>query len=258
MFYFKQNKFIRLGLILILLFSCLFLLAQNDLKAASSPDAIAIRVMPNLGHNSPLVWYRENIKLQGSPQSLTVDGYEAVRDGRTVYVNAANIAGTNFYTNIYLLSFNQNVEQATQDIFGQFLAHWKFNTNVPAQQKEKIRNDTKRLADLADIKLLLANYKATHNGGYPTLSAGSYVAGKSISVWPSWQATLGKNLGVALPLDPVNKLGTCTGYDPVTCWDQKNKKFAGVSDNSRVYIYTYNTNGTADICALMESGYLMT
>ena len=259
MHYFKQNKIIKSGLVLILLLSFLFLFTQDNSQAATtSPDAIATRVIPNPDHLSSLSWYKTNIKKQGSPQAMQVDGYEAVRDGRTVYVNAANVSGNDFYTNIYLLSFNQNMQPATEDIFSQLLAHWKFNTNVPAQQKEKIRNDTKRLADLADIKLLLANYKATHNGSYPTLSAGSYVAGKSISVWPSWQATLGKNLGVALPLDPVNKFGACAGYDPVTCWDQKNKIFAGVPDNSRVYIYTYNTNGTADICALMESGYLTT
>ena len=259
MFYLKRKNIIKSGLVLILLLSFLFLFTQNDSQAATtSPDAIATRVIPNPNHLSSLSWYKTNIKKQGSPQAIQVDGYEAVRDGRTVYVNAANISGNDFYTNIYLLSFNQNMQPATEDIFSQLLSHWKFNTNIPAEQKEKVRNDTKRLADMADIKAVLADYKATHNGSYPTLSAGSYVAGKSISVWPSWQATLGKNLGVTLPLDPVNKLGPCAGYDPVTCWDQKNKKFAGVPDNSQVYIYTYNTNGTAEICALMGSGYLTT
>ena len=123
-----QNKTL-IGLVFILL--TLFLLSSaSSLRAAPSPDAIAIRVMPNLGHLSPLKWYGENIKLQGSPQVLTVDGYEAVRDGRTVYVNAANIAGSSLYTNIYIISYNQAAEDQTVDIFGQILAHWKFNANV--------------------------------------------------------------------------------------------------------------------------------
>ncbi|MBI4812446.1 hypothetical protein HY798_03350, partial [Candidatus Falkowbacteria bacterium] len=55
--------------------------------AASSgqADAIAIRVIPNYSHYSPSRWYSQQ-GFTGSPQSLTVDGYEAVRDGRTVYV----------------------------------------------------------------------------------------------------------------------------------------------------------------------------
>ena len=167
-------------------------------SSSVSPDAIATRVIPNPEHLGPLSWYRANIKNQGSPQSMYVDGYEAVRDGRTVYANVANIDSSNnkFYTNIYLISFSQDVEQATQDIFGQMLIHWKFNVNLGDEQKQGVRNDTKRLADLAEIKQSLENYKRTHNGVYPPLSAGSYVSGKSISVWPSWQGTLAKELGI--------------------------------------------------------------
>ena len=247
-------------MVVVIFFLAIFL-SPESVFAAASPDAIATRVIPNPDHLSPLSWYQANIKKQGSPQVLLVDGYEAIRDGRTVYVNAANIdlANNKFYTNIYLISFNQDVEQATQDIFGQLLSHWKFNTNVPAEQKDKIRQDTKRLADLAEIKSALNNYQKTHDGDFPSLAAGSYVAGKSLSVWPSWQATLAKELGITLPLDPVNKLGTCPqGYDATTCWDQKNKRFAGVPANSQAYIYTYNGVRSYNVCALMQSGYLTT
>ena len=90
--------------------------------------------------------------VQGSPQSLVVDGYEAVRDGRSVYVNAANIGvDDRLYTNIYIISYNQEAEDATVDIFGQILEHWKFNSNIPDQaNKEKVVRDTRRLSDLAD------------------------------------------------------------------------------------------------------------
>jgi len=288
------NLFTKKIFIVIIFFLLIFLLPEFIFAAATSPDAIATRVFPNSDHLSPLRWYQTNIKNQGSPQALTVDGYEAVRDGRTVYVNAANIDLNNkycsnnqtknctdanvnsncgagntclpkFYTNIYLLSFNQTTEQATEDIFGQLLAHWKFNINIPPENKDNVRNDTKRLADLAEIKLALNNYQKNHNGDFPSLAAGSYVVGKSVSVWPSWQATLAKELGVTLPVDPVNKIGICSNdanesknYDLVTCWDQKNKKFAGLSNNSRVYIYVYNGKESYNICGFMQSSYLTT
>lgn len=259
----------------------LFLLSSNGfLEAATSPDAIAFRVMPNPGYLSPLRWYQENIKLKGSPQALTVDGYEAVRDGRTVYVNAANInlsdSAAAFYSNIYIISYNQQAESQTIDIFGQILVHWKFNINLRQEQKDKVRKDTKRLADLADIKFGLDNYQKKHNGDYPNLSAGSYLSGKTISKWPSWQATFGAALGITMPLDPVNKLGKCQadccstnncssdsdkascGYNEDTCWNQATKKFAGALTNSHVYVYTYNGSKSYNICALLESDYSIT
>jgi len=257
--------------------------------AQPSPDAIAIRVIPNPDHYSAWRWYSEQ-GFTGSPQSLTVDGYEAVRDGRTVYVNAANVVEDNLYTNIYLISYNQQAQQATQDIFSRILSHWKFNTNITdtAQcnqttitclidddcpnseycnsSKAKITRDTYRLADLAEIKIALANYQKTYNY-YPKLESGSYLPGRTISVWPSWQETLGKELSMTLPYDPINKLGECPNYDEITCWNEQSKNFAGtitndsiiLPDNSRVYVYIVASEGSSyNICGVMESGYITT
>lgn len=108
------------------------LLAWFSLPAkAAESDAIAVRIMPNLNHDSIDVWYAKQ-GYRGAPQSLTVDGYEAIRDGRTVFVNAANldVNGKKIYTNIYLISYNQESEAKTQDILGQLVSHWKFNTNI--------------------------------------------------------------------------------------------------------------------------------
>jgi len=111
------------------LFSLPALAAQDP-----SPDAIAIRVMPNDEHFSPVSWYSRNVNVKGSPQSLLVDGYEAVRDGRTVYVSAANLSANSdeatVFTNIYIISYNQEAESDTQDIFGQILSYWKFNVEL--------------------------------------------------------------------------------------------------------------------------------
>ncbi|MCX6798210.1 MAG: hypothetical protein NTX66_03310 [Candidatus Falkowbacteria bacterium] len=105
-------------------------LVGAQVLAANQSDAIAVRILPNPNHYSIDRWYKEQ-GFAGSPQALTVDGYEAIRDGRTVYVNAANISLSNkyIYTNIYLISYNQTSNQQTADILGQIVAHWKFNNN---------------------------------------------------------------------------------------------------------------------------------
>jgi hypothetical protein len=172
----------KLGGLSFCVFVLAFLLVKVVLAQVPSSDAIAIRVLPNPNHYSASLWY----KLQGfsgSPQSILVDGYEAVRDGRSVYVNAANVQDGKLYTNIYLISFNQEAEGATMDIFAQILDRWKFNTNYiitdscsessdvsclhtddcPIGEyclsaKAKMIRDTKRLSDLAEMKILIGNY----------------------------------------------------------------------------------------------------
>ncbi len=94
-------------------------------------DAIGVRVMANPLHLSPKDWYLSQ-GFAGTPQSITVDGYEAIRDGSTVYVSASNVdslAG-NITTDIYVFSHNPNAAQETRTIFDQILASLNFNTNV--------------------------------------------------------------------------------------------------------------------------------
>ncbi|MDP2709552.1 MAG: fibrinogen-like YCDxxxxGGGW domain-containing protein [bacterium] len=269
--------------------------------SSSSPDAIATRVIPNPDHLSPMRWYQDNVKNQGSPQQLLVDGYEAVRDGRTVYVNAANLDldKNKFYTNIYLLSYSQGQEQATEDIFGQLLKHWKFNINLSAGKtisggiarcskdnsspklicqtdsdcagkgycnsaKAQVVRDTHRMSRLNEVDELIEQYK-NKNGFYPVLAAGSYVANAAMSVWPSWQETLGAALGKNLPLDPINDLKPCGGYNEITCWNEADKRFAyadqidneKLSDNNFVYLYKSKNDGLAyRLCAYSEIGLI--
>jgi hypothetical protein len=322
--------------------SAWFMLEKNspEAQAQTAPaaetgkdDGIAVRVMANGDHLSPLTWYKKNIKQQGSPSALKVDGYEAAQEGRTVYVNAGNVSGTDLFTNIYILSYTQNTGADTQNIFKQLLDNWTFNANVIASapagecrqiknnvwvsegscytdsqcaagfwcgsEKAQITRDVRRLADLQEIKLALENYSykksptkgycmtgteksnpekrcyktsecgtgntCNYKFSYPDLAAGSYLAGKTISVWPSWQKTLGAALGVTLPADPINKLADCD--DPNkdgTCWHESEKRFGdldGVNLKHHIpdklpvasYIYAYTKeNG---ICAIMETDY---
>jgi hypothetical protein len=277
-------------------------------------DAIGVRIVPNPNHYSVYRWY-ESQGFSGSPQSLTVDGYEALRDGRTVYVNAANV-DTNakvVYTNIYLISYNQDYNVKTVDILGQLISHWKFNDNLPLQTstcsisalkceqdsdcasnqtcsnsdvcvlkeakncsvdedcpasffcgslKAKIIRDLKRVGKLEEIKEALANYRKT-NGRYPLLSAGTYLSGKSVSLWPSWNDILIPTLAIKQTLvDPINRLGACPGFNSKTCWNDSTKKF--VYDASGAYLklprdsyaLVYGTNETGsdyNLCAVLET-----
>ncbi len=99
-------------------------------------DGIGVRVAANPLHLSPLDWYRSK-GFTGSPQSLTVDGYEAIRDGRTVYVGAVNTEGpdatgrpSDLYSNIYLISYNEGAEPITRQVYDALLASFAFNVNV--------------------------------------------------------------------------------------------------------------------------------
>ncbi|MCF7820033.1 MAG: VWA domain-containing protein [Candidatus Pacebacteria bacterium] len=125
------NKLILLLSFLLIFFAFNFSSAEDSLVS----DAIAIRVLPNPNHYGIETWYRMQ-GFSGSPQSLIVDGYEAIRDGRTVYVAAANIldkldpSKDIIYTNIYLISYNQESNNSTMDVLGQIISHWKFNYNI--------------------------------------------------------------------------------------------------------------------------------
>lgn len=298
-----------------MIFVCLIILNSSEIFAQEqNSDAIGVRIVPNPNHYSIYRWY-ESQGFSGSPQSLTVDGYEALRDGRTVYVNAANVDtyAKVIYTNIYLISYNQDYNVKTVDILGQLISHWKFNDNLPLETstcsisslkceqdsdctsnqfcsnsdtcalkepkncavdedcpasffcgslKAKIIRDLKRIGKLEEIKEALASYKKI-NGRYPLLSAGTYLSGKSVSLWPSWSDILIPTLAIKQALvDPINSLGACPGFNSKTCWDDANKKF--VYDPAGAYLklpkdsyaLVYGTNNTGsdyNLCAVLET-----
>lgn len=264
----KKSAYFKIIFLTILLFSFLFLSSYAD-----SPDSIAIRIVPNPKHYSAMRWYLENVNKKGNPISLQVNNYRAIKDGRTVYVNIANLKNNEFYTNIFIISFNQNAEQATKKIISQIINNLKFNTNNSATKKAKIIRDTRRMADLVELRLLINHYYQ-QNGYYPQLKSGSYLPHRSISVWPSWRKTLSNELGTVLPIDPLNKLGECDSsndscnkdnFEASTCWDNKDKCFGGaipladsgervtLPSDSYVYVYRTNDDGSVyNVCAKME------
>ena len=292
-------------------------MAQNK---DDSIDAIGVRIMPNPNHYSISRWY-DSQGFFGSPQALIVDGYEAIRDGRTVYVNAANIVDKTIYTNIYIISYNQDPSQKTIDILGQIVSRWKFNKNLEAKEienpatcsisslscnddsdcgvnsfcsksgissgscqlkkvlncrvdtdcpsnffcdsdKAKITRDIRRIGRLDEMKEALANYYRS-KGNYPLLNSGTYLSGRSISVWPSWQQLFLSDIAVSPNLiDPINRLGYCPGYEQKTCWNiEENKFYSNPSSGTLVlpegsYAMMYSSNelgSNYSLCAVLES-----
>ncbi|MCX6740629.1 MAG: hypothetical protein NTZ49_05385 [Candidatus Parcubacteria bacterium] len=241
-------------------------------------DLIGLRIYKNKENKGARQWYQDNV---ANPSAglleVTVDGYRGVKDNRSVYIQAGNVVvnsdpdktSPDFYTNIYVLAYNQNAAPETVQIFNSMLKNLKFNKNILGIYclekqteiiKDKIRRDTLRKADFYKVKNIFSNFSGTLN-----LQAGTYVPNMSISTWPSWKDTLSKQLGVELPVDPLNIMartaikcivnedcgqGQCSGgycsqcpegYDPKTCWNEREKKYFDVDG----YIYRFKSGQIA-------------
>ncbi|MFH0814603.1 MAG: Ig-like domain-containing protein [Candidatus Falkowbacteria bacterium] len=173
-------------------------------------DAISLRVAENPGSWPLELWYKQYVPNPGGPQSADIDGYHAIKDGRTVYVSGANVSDDKkIFNNVYIFSYTDKANANTLSIVNQLLSHWKFNTNVEVLKKQMIQRDTKRVNDAAFVKYLLNDPK---NSGsyfkiyedYPHLDAGSYVKNVTYSVWPSWQEEFSADLQNSVPEDPLN------------------------------------------------------
>ncbi|MCD4705453.1 hypothetical protein K8R61_00030 [bacterium] len=289
-FYFNKSIFKLSAVFLLLFFISIFYvlnLEKVEYASAQTKDAVAIRVMSNPDHLSPSEWYLENVPNPGNPKVISIDKYEAVTDGRTVYVAASNVDLSNniIYTNIYVMSYNEGASDDIINIFTQLVENWTFNSNLdnfgvcesalnsenvpcssdfdciitdPENQsiidlgrclapKDKIARDTKRLADVAQLKRELLDY-AISEKAYPSLAQGTYLARSSTSKWPSWEDVLSSDLSINLPNDPINRFyNDCSfapGFHPDTCWNEVSKSFACPSGS---FIYLYEAEG---ICSL--------
>ncbi|MFH1610448.1 MAG: Ig-like domain-containing protein [Patescibacteria group bacterium] len=226
-----------------------FLVFNDD-----SGDAIGIRVYKNTEKLSSDEWYNTKVPNPStSLQKVEIDGYDAVRSGRTVYVTAANHIGSNVYYNMYIMSYNDGASNNVTNILSQLINNWQFNNNITDfDKRDALHNDVKRLYDLGDLVSYLEKYK-TDNGFYPKIEAGSYVQYKTTSAWPSWNNELGKILKETLPDDPINAFVDCpTGYDQASCWHHVTRDFT-CPDGSHIYQYRYNiSDGSFELYANME------
>jgi hypothetical protein len=221
------------------------LLAEKFLTFTDdSGDAIGIRVYKNKEKLSSAEWYNTKVPNPStSLQKMVIDGYDAVKSGRTVYVTAANHIGSNVYYNMYIMSYNDGASNNITNILSQLIDNWQFNSNITDfDKRDALHNDVKRLYNLGDIASYLEKFK-TDNGSYPKIEAGSYIQHESTSVWPSWSNELGKTLKETLHVDPINSFVNCpVGYDQVSCWHNITQEFA-CPDGSHIYWYESDADG---------------
>lgn len=101
----------------------LFTFVTKDPKWAK--DAVGFRLMTNLKHVDIMDWYRA--RFGGSPSRSTADGYEALKDGRTVYVNAGSKVGDKLFTNVAIMSYTDGAAAETTNVFNQIIQNVDFN-----------------------------------------------------------------------------------------------------------------------------------
>ncbi|MBU2575994.1 pilin [Patescibacteria group bacterium] len=203
-------------------------------------DAIGIRVLKNPNNLSVSEWYNSQDFEKGSPKSVQIDKFDALQDGRTIYVSAINdtdiTPGTaSIYNNIYLISINDKAHPDTIEIYNQLVENWRFLVNIiDNDDKEKLRRDLQRVDD--------AYYMASviENKGYAVkLESGTRMKGHSVSVWPSWDQALVQDFGASFPKDPVNKV-YCSDLLQPTCWNGSNLVCNGnFPDGSKSTYYRY-------------------
>lgn len=226
----------------------------RDVADPGVDEAIGIRVFENRRLLSPGRWYEANIpeERQGSPSATTVDGYEAVSDGDTLYVAATNFVTpqNQLFNNIYVISLNENPSAEMKIAYGQMVENFIFTLDGMTAKDEIVR-DTKRITHLGELAdLLNVSYKEKET--YPALIAGTFLKGFSNSVWPSWKETLGPEIGKSnLPQDPTNDFEPDCAFDPITCWDDSAHQYQCPAD-SQVYQYIFQDSIRADLFAKME------
>ncbi|MBU1705813.1 DUF4215 domain-containing protein, partial [Patescibacteria group bacterium] len=93
-------------------------------------DALGVRVMNDPNYLPPDMWFQQ-MGFRGSPREAELDGYQAVRDGNTIYALAANQTG-DIFPNIYVISTTDDPSPEAENIFDQILNHWTFNANTGA------------------------------------------------------------------------------------------------------------------------------
>ncbi|MDD5534606.1 MAG: Ig-like domain-containing protein [Patescibacteria group bacterium] len=213
-------------------------------------DVIGLKVLKNPDYLTPFEWYKKNVPNPGSPTSLIVNGYQAVKEGRTVYVGATNVDNNEIIEGlIYLISYSDNAKPETIDIFNKLVEDWQFNTNKTVD-KQLIQRDLFRLYDLRTMSQKLADYKSNYDY-YPKLESGSFMKGITDSKWPSWKNPQGQFIS-SMPNDPINQFlnptsGYCAGCNNAsqcdgTCYNQSTSKYE-CPVGSHVYQYMVKDGG---------------
>lgn len=175
-------------------------------------DAIGLRISANPGHLGIASWYSGK-GFQGAPQSKMVDGYDALQDGRTVYVGGAAMTSVTpkakLYTNIDTLSYTDGAAPETLGVFNQILSFIDFNRNKELQDRGICR-------DLSggDIRCTTDEDCHVNSAGVPVVGLGDHTC----------DIPTGLCLGKDLKADPKSGVALACGAD-VDCQVGRDGKF---------------------------------
>lgn len=107
----------------------------------STDDAVGVQIFLNELRLSPRAWFAQQFGTQPVQyENTTIDGYDAITNGTTYYVDALNVAYaenadgdvvvSNIFSNIYQFTINENASDDTRDVFAQIMENLVFNTNM--------------------------------------------------------------------------------------------------------------------------------
>jgi cysteine-rich repeat protein len=180
-------------------------------------DAIGFRIASNGSHIGVREWYAEQ-GFRGSPSPITVSGYDALQEGRTVYTNAAAVTNSgNIYTNINILSFNDSAATETVGVFNQILNRIDFNRNIQESSICQLRTtslvtddspvesplliDDNVVPCLSDLECIKYQPEATSEYSYRTwCDSAKSKLGRDVTRWSDMQVMRQTLLRTALPM----------------------------------------------------------
>ena len=209
---------------------------------SEEPDAIIIVTGKNSDRLSLDEWVRSASLPVASEQGkiveqMTVGGYPAARAGTSVYVRSADYDGSSrAFTMVTVLSYNEGAQLRTVQLFNALVNSMTFNTNLASQAtRERFKRDALRVMDMTNIIRAIENTPE----GHPLIPAGSFEVNHTTSRWNSWYTEFGRQIGMKVPVDPLNAFDCPSGYDPATCWNKEKPTGSRFVCPLGSYVYQY-------------------
>ena len=96
-------------------------------------DLIGVQVFENAGRLSARDWFiSKGFSGIERYQNIIVDGYDAISDGRNIYISSLNeLSDKRVHSYIYLFGINENSQANTKQVLDKIMSTLKFNINIP-------------------------------------------------------------------------------------------------------------------------------
>ncbi|HTK04230.1 MAG TPA: Ig-like domain-containing protein [Candidatus Eisenbacteria bacterium] len=203
----------------------LFTFETNPAKCPSGPDAatgkwisdaVGLRFSTNTSHMSVNDWYFAK-GFRGAPVKTRVNGYEALQEGRTAYVNTAAklIPSGKLYTNVDVMSYSEGAQPETVSIFNQLLGYVNFNRNADLSNMGMCRKGELRAS--AAVKCNTSLDCQLNAAGIPVPGREGYICDAASGDCQRRQCAGGPNAGKDCTSDTFCAPSTCGSPSP-TPW----------------------------------------